>query len=86
MRAWYNRLLLQNLSDEAISLGQMSTVVKLSVKPLSKSIYQLETIRKEENDKETEQIYEEAVRILRTVEMLYDQALDHLKSAIQTGR
>ena len=85
MRAWYNRLLLQNLAEEAISLGQMSTIVRLSIKPMGNGIYQLEKIGREEEAEEPRQVYQKATEALRTILALYEEALQLLRAAIQSG-
>jgi hypothetical protein len=84
MRAWYNRLLLQNLSDEAVSLGQMSTIVRMSMKPLSNGIYQISNIAKEEDNEALRQAYNRAMETMRSLLTLYEQALGNLKSVIRT--
>jgi hypothetical protein len=86
MRAWYNRLLFQNLSDEAVSLGQMSTVVNLSIKSLSAGVYKMEKIREEAVFEEQKQQYARAAETMRFMLTLYKEVLQHLKSAIRLGR
>jgi hypothetical protein len=82
MRAWYNRLLLQNLSDEGVSLGQMATVLKLSIKPLSNGIYQLTKLCGNATIGETLGSCQQAAEALRAVSEVYEKALKTLKTAM----
>jgi hypothetical protein len=86
MRAWYNRLLLQNLSDEAVSLGQMSTVVNLTIKSLGAGVYKMAKIRDEEHVSEQKRRYAEAAETMGLMVTLYKEVSQQLKSAIRMGR
>jgi len=82
MRAWYNRLLLQNLSDEGVSLGQMATVLRLSLKPLNNGIYQLTKLCGSAAISETLGSCQQAAEALRAVSEVYEKALNTVKTAM----
>jgi hypothetical protein len=82
MRAWYNRLLLQNLSDEGVSLGQMATVLRLSLKPLSNGIYQVTKLCSNAAIGGALGSCEQAAESLRALSGVYEKALKTLKTAM----
>jgi hypothetical protein len=85
MRAWYNRLLLQNLSQirEGVNLDQMSAILRLSIKPLSNGIHQLNTLCTETAEETERPLCDDAKKTMRSILTVYKEAIAILRSAIR---
>jgi hypothetical protein len=88
MKAWYNRLLLQNLSaiKDGVNLGQMSTILRLSKEPLSNGIHRLNKIYGQTTAKEQRKLLERARDSLYAVLSVYDEAIAVIKAAMWEGK
>jgi hypothetical protein len=87
MRAWYNRLLLQNTSSikDAVNLGQMATILRFSKEPLSNGIHRLNRIYGQTKAKEQLQLYESARYSMYSMITVYDKAIAAIEAAIAEG-
>ena len=88
MKAWYNRLLLQNLSaiKDGVNLGQMSTILRLSKEPLSNGIHRLNRICGQTTAREQRKLLESARDSLYAVLAVYDEAISVIKAAMLEGK
>jgi hypothetical protein len=88
MKAWYNRLLLQNLSaiKDGVNLGQMSTILRLSKEPLNNGIHRLNKIHGQTTAKEQRKLLETARDSLYAVLAAYDEAIAVIKAAMMEGK
>jgi hypothetical protein len=88
MKAWYNRLLLQNLSAirDGVNLGQMSTILRLSKEPLSNGIHRLNKIHGQTTAEEQRNLLERARDSLYAVLAAYDEAIAIIKAAMWEGK
>jgi hypothetical protein len=87
IRAWYNRLLLQNVSSmrEAVNLGQMATILQFSKEPLSNGIHRLNRIYSQTVAHEHLKLYENARETMYSLITVYDQAIAAIRAAISAG-
>jgi hypothetical protein len=83
-RAWYNRLLLQKLSEirDGISLSQISAILRLTRKPLSNAVHQLDRVCQHRPNSAYGALCDKAKKTMRALLMTYDQALGIVKSAM----
>jgi len=88
MRAWYDRLLLQNVSSikDAVNLSQMATILKFSKEPLSDGTHQLHGIHSHTKAKEQLKLYESAKETMNAMMAVYDQAIATINAAISEGK
>jgi hypothetical protein len=88
MRAWYDRLLLQNISSikDAVNLSQMATILKFSKEPLSDGIHQLHGIHSHTKTKERLKLYEGARETMNAMMTVYDHAIAAIRTAISEGK
>jgi hypothetical protein len=88
MRAWYNRLLLQNISSikDAVNLGQISTILKLSKEPLSNGIHRLNIICGQTKEGKQLRLFENARDAMYAMITVYDEAIAAIKTAMSEGR
>jgi len=88
MRAWYDRLLLQNVSSikDAVNLSQMATILRLSKEPLSDGIHQLHGIHSHTKAKEQLKLYEGARDTMNAMMTVYDQAIATIRAAVSEGK
>ena len=86
-RAWYNRLLLQNLSSlqDAVNLSQLATILRFSQEPLSDGIHQLQGIYNQTKAKEQLKLCESAKESMNEMMTVYDQAVSAIRTAISEG-
>ena len=88
MRAWYDRLLLQNVSSikDAIDLPQVATILSFSKEPLSNGVHQLHGIHSQTKVKEQRKLYEGARDSMNSMIAVYDQAIATIRAAISEGK
>ena len=88
MRAWYDRLLLQNVPSikDAVNLSQMATILTFSKEPLSNGIHQLHGIHSRTKAKEQLKLYEGARDTMNAMMTVYDQAIAAIRAAISEGK
>ncbi len=88
MRAWYDRLLLQNVSSikDAVNLSQMATILTFSKEPLSDGIHQLHGIHSHTKAKEQLKLYEGAKDTMNAMMTVYDQAIATIRTAVSEGK
>jgi hypothetical protein len=88
MKAWYNRLLLQNVSaiKDGVNLGQMSTILRLSKEPLSNAIHRLNRISDKTTAKDHRKLFETATDSLYAMLAIYDEAITAIKNAMLGGK
>jgi hypothetical protein len=88
MRAWYDRLLLQNVASikDAVNLSQMATILRFSKEPLSNGIHQLHGIHSHTKAKEQLKLYEGAKDTMNAMMTVYDQAIAAIRAAISEGK
>ncbi|MBW2565747.1 MAG: hypothetical protein JRE24_02455 [Deltaproteobacteria bacterium] len=88
MRAWYDRLLLQNISSikDAVNLSQMATILTFSKDPLSNGIHQLHGIHSRTKAKKQLKLYEGARDTMNAMMTVYDQAIAAIRAAISEGK
>ena len=88
MRAWYDRLLLQNIASikDAVNLSQMATILTFSKDPLSNGIHQLHGIHSHTKAKKQLKLYEGARDTMNAMMTVYDQAIAAIRAAISEGK
>ncbi len=88
MRAWYDRLLLQNIASikDAVNLSQMATILTFSKDPLSNGIHQLHGIHSNTKAKEQLKLYEGARDTMNAMMTVYDQAIATIRTAVSEGK
>jgi hypothetical protein len=88
MRAWYDRLLLQNVSSikDAVNLSQMATILTFSKEPLSNGIHQLHGIHSNTKAKKQLKLYEGARDTMNAMMTVYDQAIATIRTAVSEGK
>ncbi len=88
MRAWYDRLLLQNIASikDAVNLSQMATILTFSKDPLSNGIHQLHGIHSNTKAKKQLKLYEGARDTMNAMMTVYDQAIATIRTAVSEGK
>jgi hypothetical protein len=88
MRAWYNRLLVQNLLHikDAVNLGQMTTILRLSKEPLSNAIHRMNRIGRHLTAEEPLKLIKSARASMHALMAAYEEAIEILKAAILEGK